>query len=252
MTQVPRVRGHVHVGTSGWHYNHWRGPFYPAELPATRFLEYYVGRFSAAEINNSFYKLPEEQTLADWSKATPNGFLFAVKGSRYITHMKKLKEGEKSVPQFLDRVKALGDKLGPILFQLPPHWGRNVDRLREFLDALPNGYSYAFEFRDPSWFADEVDRALAAKNAAFCVYDFDGRQSPRTVTADFAYVRLHGPDGPYQGQYDDDTLRDWARVADDWAKQGRDVFCFFDNDEAGYAAQDALRLKQMVDQLQLS
>lgn len=252
MSQVPWARGHVHVGTSGWHYNHWRGPFYPAELPATRFLEYYVGRFSAAEINNSFYKLPEEQTLADWSKATPNGFLFAVKGSRYITHMKKLKEGEKSVPQFLDRVKALGDKLGPILFQLPPHWGRNVDRLREFLDALPNGYSYAFEFRDPSWFADEVDRALAAKNAAFCVYDFDGRQSPRTVTADFAYVRLHGPDGPYQGQYDDDTLRDWARVADDWAKQGRDVFCFFDNDEAGYAAQDALRLKQMVDQLQLS
>ncbi|MFW6151121.1 MAG: DUF72 domain-containing protein [Chloroflexota bacterium] len=250
MSRASGKRGRVHIGTSGWHYSHWRGPFYPADLQPSRFLEYYVGRFTAAEINNSFYKLPEEQTLADWRKATPDGFVFAVKGSRYITHMKKLKEGEKSVPHFLDRVKVLGQKLGPILFQLPPQWRRNVDRLDEFLSALPNEYSYAFEFRDSSWFADEVNQALAAKNAAFCVYDFDGRESPRTVTADFAYVRLHGPDGPYQGQYDEGTLRDWAGVLHDWAGQGKDVFCFFDNDEAGYAAQDALRLKQMVHRLQ--
>jgi uncharacterized protein YecE (DUF72 family) len=247
MNEVSEGRGRIHIGTSGWHYNHWRGPFYPADLPAPRFLQYYVARFGAAEINNSFYKLPEERILAEWRDGSPQGIVFAVKGSRYITHMKKLKDADRSVPPFIERVKVLGEKLGPILFQLPPHWGYNAERLNDFLGALSDDFRYAFEFRDPSWFRDEVNEALAAKNAAFCVYDFDRRQSPRTVTADFAYVRLHGPDGPYQGQYDQDSLGDWGKALGDWSRQGKEVFCFFDNDEAGYAAEDALRLKQMLD-----
>ena len=187
----------TYIGTSGWHYDHWKGPFYPKDLSATGFLEHYAGLFPTAEINNSFYRLPEEKTLAGWRETTPKGFVFSVKASRYLTHMKKLKDPDEPLERLLDRVSALGDKLGSILFQLPPRWKINSERLESFLDVLPENHRYAFEFRDASWFDDEVYGLLTEYGASFCVYDLDGQTSPKEVTADFVYVRLHGPEGPF-------------------------------------------------------
>ena len=236
----------IHIGTSGWHYDHWRGPFYPKDLPKEGFLEYYAGRFHTVEINNSFYQLPKEETLISWRDTTPGGFTFTVKASRYITHMKKLKEPEEPLATFLGRVSVLKGKLGPILFQLPPKWRFNPERLRGFLAALPPGYRYAFEFRDSSWYRPGVYKALSEHGAAFCMYELAGHLSPKEVTADFIYIRLHGPGDAYQGQYETSVLAGWAGALSTWARQGKEIFCYFDNDEAGYAAQDALRLQEMI------
>jgi uncharacterized protein YecE (DUF72 family) len=237
----------IYIGTSGWHYDHWEGPFYPPGLPDEAFLRYYAARFGTAEINNSFYRLPEKKALLRWREAVPEGFVFAVKASRYLTHMKKLKDPWEPLEKLLDRVSVLGEKLGPVLFQLPPRWGSNPERLEGFLEILPEDQRYAFEFRDPSWFEDEVYGMLAKHRAAFCVYDLGGKTSPKEITAAFAYVRLHGPDGPYRGRYGPQRLAGWAGTFSAWRKKGLDVYCYFDNDEAGYAAQDALRLKQMTE-----
>lgn len=233
----------IRIGTSGWHYNHWRGPFYPDGLPASRMLDYYLQRFDTVEINNSFYQLPTLETFLAWKRATPRNFLFAVKGSRFITHMKKLSDPGPSSEKFFDRVTALGRKLGPILWQFPPRWQSNPERLDAFLDAVPKRRRHAFELRDPSWFNDEVNAVLRRHKAAFCIYDFDRRQSPRTATANWVYVRLHGPDGKYTGSYSDAALDEWAAWFQTQEAERKDVYCYFDNDQAGYAARDALRLK---------
>ena len=240
---MPTLYAQVHVGTSGWSYAHWKGPFYPQHLTASRMLEYYAQRFHCVEINNSFYRLPEEQTLRRWYDCTPDDFCFTVKASRYITHMKKLGEPLKTVPVLLDRVSALGDKLGPILFQLPPRWQFNGARLSEFLDTLSQDFRYAFEFRDHSWLNEYTFELLSRHAAAFCIYELDGFISPKQITADFIYVRLHGPDGAYQGKYDERTLAGWADAFSTWARDGQAVYCFFDNDQHGYAVQDALHLQ---------
>jgi uncharacterized protein YecE (DUF72 family) len=238
----------IHLGTSGWHYDYWKGPFYPEGLPKEKFLQFYMGRFHTVEINNSFYQLPSKKTLEEWRDTVPSGFVFSVKGSRYITHMKKLKDPEGPVARFLGRMESLGERLGPILFQLPPHWKFNAERLKAFLEALPKKHRYAFEFRDTSWFEKETLRILSAHGAAFCIYEFAGILSPKEVTADFVYVRLHGPkETAYQGRYGARVLSGWAGAFSAWVRQGKEVFCYFDNDEAGYAAQDALRLQEMLE-----
>jgi len=239
-------RGRIYIGTSGWHYDHWRGLFYPGDMTAEGFLEYYAERFHTVEINNTFYRMPEKKTLTEWRDTTPRSFLFAVKGSRYITHMKKLKDAKKPLADFLGRISVLDDKLGPILFQLPPRWKANVERLREFLDLLPGDRRFAFEFRDPGWFTQEVYSALLEAGAAFCVYHLAGLISPMEITAGFVYIRLHGPAGVYQGRYSDADLASWAERIAMWGNSGKDVYCYFDNDEAGYAAQDAARLRGML------
>jgi uncharacterized protein YecE (DUF72 family) len=231
-----------HIGTSGWSYDHWAGTFYPEDLPADRRLAHYAGRLRSTEINNSFYHLPSAQTLDHWRAAVPDGFVFAAKASRYITHMKKLKDPADTLPPFLERMRRLGDGLGPVLFQLPPRWHRNGERLAAFLDALDADHRWAFEFRDHDWLTDATLRLLEDHNAAFCIYELDGFTTEPAVTADFVYIRLHGPDGPYQGRYDDDALAHWAGRIRDWLAQGRDVYCYFDNDAAGHAAQNALAL----------
>jgi uncharacterized protein YecE (DUF72 family) len=241
----------IHIGTSGWHYRHWKGPFYPVNMASGAFLAYYAQSFNTVEINNTFYQLPQEKTFERWRQTAPPRFLFAVKASRYITHLKKLGDPEHSVPPLLARAALLGEALGPILFQLPPRWGPNLDRLRRFLQTLPFSYRYAFEFRDPSWLTVAIFQALAEHQAALCIYDFAGRRSPLEVTADFVYLRLHGPGGAYQGSYSEATLRQWADAIAVWSSQGQEVFCYFDNDEAGYAAKNALRLLQMVQRLVL-
>lgn len=231
--------GEIRVGTSGWHYAHWRGPFYPPDLPAARMLAFYVRQFLTVEINNSFYHLPAPATLRHWREAVPPEFCFAIKASRYLTHMKKLKDPEAGLARFLPLAEVLGTKLGPILFQLPPRWGCDPERLAAFLAALPAGHRYAFELRDPTWHTPAVYQLLARHNAAFCVYELAGFQSPIELTADFAYVRLHGPGGKYQGSYDQEALAGWAERLRAWQRAGRRSYVYFDNDEAGFAARNA-------------
>lgn len=237
----------IHIGTSGWHYDHWQGVFYQRKLPKKDFLAHYKDRFKTVEINNTFYQLPNCRTLKQWHDTVPADFIFSVKASRYITHMKKLKDGAESTAKFFDAVKVLGKKLGPILFQLPPHWKVNIDRLEDFLRQLPEKYQYTFEFRDTSWFTTDVYKLLAEHHAAFCIYDIDRRMSPKRITADFIYIRLHGPAGAYEGSYDRKTLEIWAEDFEIWSKQGREIYCYFDNDQAAYATKNALSLQKIID-----
>jgi uncharacterized protein YecE (DUF72 family) len=236
----------IRIGTSGWHYKHWKGPFYPPNLAASKMLDYYVQHFDTVEINNSFYRLPQESTLKDWHDSTPQGFRFAMKGSRYLTHMKKLADPEAGLGKFLPRARVLGRKLGPILFQLPPFLDAKPERLEAFLAALPRNLHCAFEFRHPGWHAKPVYERLRRRNAAFCIYDLAGFQSPLEVTADFAYVRLHGPGGPYQGSYSREALRGWAGQIGKWRRRLRAIYIYFDNDQSGYAAKNAIELKQLL------
>ena len=161
----------IHIGTSGWHYSHWLGPFYPQGLAAKEMLGFYSSRLHTVEINNSFYHLPSPRTFQSWKEATPGDFVFSVKASRYITHMKKLTDPATALQKFFAHAEALQDKRGPVLFQLAPHWTRNAERLEDFLRALPAGGRFAFEFRDPSWCDEEILALLEKHHAAFCVYD---------------------------------------------------------------------------------
>jgi uncharacterized protein YecE (DUF72 family) len=210
-------------------------------------LRYYADRFDTVELNNTFYQLPQEKTLAQWKDTVPDGFIFSVKASRYITHMKKLKDPHQSVPPLLERTRALKDKLGPFLFQLPPRWSINPERLDSFLDSLPKNLTCTFEFRDPSWFDPRTYRILEKHDAAFCIYHLAGRLSPREITAELVYVRLHGPGEAYQGKYDEETLSQWTERFLAWVADGKEVYCYFDNDEAGYAVQNAAQLREMVE-----
>jgi uncharacterized protein YecE (DUF72 family) len=236
----------VYVGTSGWHYKSWVGPFYPPTLPSEAMLAFYARIFGTVEINNSFYRLPADDVLCRWSDATPPEFVFAFKASQYLTHKKKLLDPAEPLGRVLHSAGLLRPKLGPILFQLPPHWRLNLDRLRAFLDLLPAEQRFAFEFRDRSWFADPVYQALADHKAAFCIYEFGDFRAPTEITADFVYVRLHGPSAPYAGLYDPVSLSSWAETIDIWDAEGRDVFCYFDNDARGFAARNAGELARVL------
>ena len=239
-------QGRICIGTSGWNYPHWRGAFYPQELPQREWLRYYSDRLQSVEINNTFYQLPERSTMEQWKASVPDSFLFSVKASRYITHMKKLKDPERSTGRFFRSIEPLGDKIGPILFQLPPRWKRNPGRLEGFIERLPPHYSYTFEFRDPSWFDRQTYRVLERAGAAFCIYHLAGDLSPKTITADFVYIRLHGPGDAYEGLYDSQTLSGWAGAIAAWSRGGREVYCYFDNDQKGYAAKNAIELREML------
>lgn len=238
----------VHIGTSGWHYKHWIGPFYPAEMRPPKMLRWYAERFDTVEINNSFYRLPAETAFETWCRATSPDFCFAVKASRYITHNRKLNDPESANEKFISLVERLGSRLGPILFQLPPSWKVNAERLDQFLSALPRTHRYVVEFRNPTWNVTPVYEVLRRHNAAFCIHELGGFQSPIEVTADFTYVRLHGPGSKYQGDYSDDILRIWAKRVEDWLRKLKHVFVYFDNDQAGFAPKNALQLKQMIEQ----
>ena len=231
----------IHVGTSGWSYRHWRGTFYDPGTRHTDELAFYARQFSTVEINASFYRLPETTTFAAWRDAVAPGFVFAVKASRYITHMKKLRDTGQAVALLLERAAVLGDRLGPILFQLPPHWHRNVDRLRAFADQLPHDYRYAFEFRDPSWFDDAVYDVLRERGIGFCIYDLAGQVTPLVTTSDLVYVRLHKPAGA-GWRYDLATLATWAERMRTWRDAGHTVWCYFNNDPDTAAPRNAHEL----------
>lgn len=243
-----KTRGMIYVGTSGWNYQHWRGVFYPPGIKDADMLGYISARLQTIEINNSFYRLPSETSISRWRDTVPGNFVFSVKASRFITHVKRLVAAEESVNFFLERVKGLGDKLGPILFQLPPGLKLDIPRLSAFIEALPREYRYALEFRNPSWETDEVFDLLEKNNIAFCIYDLAGRFTPVKLTTDFAYLRLHGPAGAYGGKYNDAFLAEWAGTFLRWSSD-KFVYCYFDNDMWGYAVENALTLDRMVDEL---
>lgn len=244
--------GEVFIGTSGWHYKHWLGPFYPEGTSSADMLEFYRHRFDTVEINNSFYRLPTDTMFDAWKKRTPPHFRFALKGSRFLTHMKKLKDPEQGIREYFSGANRLGKKLGSIVFQLPPFWKKNPERLAAFLKALPpkSGslrHRYAFEFRNATWHDPDILEILRSHNAAFCIFDLGGFQSPVEVTADFVYVRLHGPSKTkYQGRYSLAALRRWAERIEEWRAGNKDVFVYFDNDQKGYAPMDAARLRELV------
>lgn len=239
-------KGKIHIGTSGWHYAHWKGPFYPREMQDKMLLPFYIEHFSTVEINRTFYSLPKKCVFERYSELAPRGFIFSIKASRYITHVKRLKDPKPPLRRLLGVLKGLSTHLGPILFQLPPKWKANHERLEIFLKSLPKGHRYTFEFRDESWLQEDIYTILRKHKAAFCIYELDHFITPSLITADFIYVRLHGPERAYGGKYSLATLKKWASLFQQFAKEGKDVYCYFDNDEAGYAVKNALQLQSLL------
>lgn len=236
----------IYIGTSGWGHDHWRGPFYPREISGKHLFDYYSARFNTVEINNSFYRLPTEATVDAWRDAAPDGFVFSMKASQYLTHKKRLINPERYLPRMIDVAKRLGAKLGPLLFQLPPSFHRKDERLQGLFEVLPPDLRYAVEFRDASWFDEAVRDLLSSRGVAFCIFEFGDLISPQWVTADFVYVRMHGPVGPYLGSYSRQRLEQWAARIASWDKQGKDVFLYFNNDESGYAPHNAVELRALL------
>jgi uncharacterized protein YecE (DUF72 family) len=238
----------IFIGTSGWHYKHWRELFYPKELPTSAWLEFYSELFNSVELNNSFYHLPSLTAFDTWRETTPTRFRFAVKGSRFITHMKKLKDPESSTPMFFAGANRLQRKLGPVLFQLPPRWKANPERLEEFLSSIERGHQYAFEFRDDSWYTGDVYEVLKRYNTALCIHDLGGKQSPIEITASFTYIRFHGPtEAKYSGSYSDAQLEDWAKRFNAWRSKLKEIYAYFNNDVGGHAPKNAMKLRSLIE-----
>ncbi len=224
----------IHVGTSGYNYPEWKGTFYPVTLPAAKMLAFYAERFTAVEINYTFYRMPTAKALAGWAAATPPGFVFVLKAPQRITHQRRLADIDQPLAFFRDTARTLGPKLGPLFFQLPPTFRKDTARLGDLLAMLPRDERHAFEFRHHSWFADDVYDLLRAWNAALCVADTEKGTTPLVRTADFGYVRLR------DAEYGDAALAEWAaRVRD---PQWRDAFVFFKHEESGAGPALARRL----------
>ena len=238
----------IHIGTSGWHYKHWLGGvFYPPDLQPGQMFQFYQKHFDTVEINNSFYHLPLASTFDNWRGSSPVRFQFAVKASRFITHMKKLKDPKASSEKFFLAADRLGKKLGPILFQLPPRWKVNVERLSEFLEALPGRHKYVFEFRDETWLVPEVYEVLSRHKAAFCIHDFADMKIPNEITTSFSYIRFHGPtSAKYFGSYSTSQLKTWAERIDEWRSRLSAIYVYFNNDPGGEAVKNAKELKHLL------
>ena len=223
----------IRIGTSGWYYDHWAKRFYPPDLPKSQWLEYYAQRFNTVELNNTFYHLPKEKTLERWRQIAPKGFLYAVKVSRYITHIRKLSDAAESLQLFFERVRLLKDSLGPVLYQLPPSLHKDLPRLEAFIKLLPKEPAAIFEFRHQSWYENDTFELLDKLGAGFCVHDLSGNESPRVVTGDIVYVRFHGTSGRYAGDYPESLLRDWAEWLKAQAQRVRAIYAYFNNDARG-------------------
>ena len=239
-------RGRLRVGTSGWQYRHWKNVFYPAELPVARWFPHYATHFDTVEVNNTFYHLPAPAVFEGWRARAPEDFCYALKYSRYATHMKRLLDPEEPLTRFLDGARRLGPRLGPILVQLPPRFHVNVERLDAFLALAPGDLRWAVEFRDPSWLVPEVYAVLRRHGAALCVHDLLP-DHPRERTAGWTYLRFHGVQ--YGGSYADADLRaEAARIARGRA-EGIDVYAYFNNDIGGHAIKNALTLRTYAESM---
>jgi uncharacterized protein YecE (DUF72 family) len=244
--EKPALRN-VWIGTSGWTYDGWRGPFYPRDVAKKRWLDWYATRFATTEINGSFYRTPSLATVRGWRNKTPDSFLFAWKASKYITHWKRLGESSPSSLKLMStRFRALGSKLGSVLFQLPANFEADAGRLEAFFAMLPNGHRYVFEFRHESWYSAKILGLLREHDAALCLSDHHQAPAPWKLTARHVYVRGHGPGGRYKGRYSEKTLNSWADHIQRWRRSGREVFVYFDNDQKSAAPKDAQRLLSLL------
>lgn len=235
------------IGTSGWHYGSWRGVFFPETLLLKHQLAYYASQFQTAELNGVFYRTPTEDAVRNWSAQTGPDFMFAWKASKFITHWKRLSDRSVNSLELMEsRMALLGEKAGPVLFQLPPQFAADADRLGAFLKLLSNKRRYSFEFRHPSWYNPRILRMLADENIALCLSDHHDAPAPWKRTANFVYVRGHGPAGDYKDNYPDTTLAGWAKRIRGWRAQGCDVVVYFDNDQKSAAPADALRLRKLL------
>lgn len=249
----------VRVGCSGWDYPHWKGRFH-ATVARRRWLEHYASLFDTVELNNSFYRLPGDETFAAWADRVPPGFLFAVKASRYLTHMKHLREPEEPLDRLLSAAQHLGDRLGPLLYQLPPRWMPSVERLTSFFAALPTytpggdgprvgPLEHVIEFRHETGVTDAVLDLLGRHGVGLCLHDMPGGPAgaaARAVTSNVIYVRFHGATGRYSGRYPDRVLDDWAGFLRPHIDEGRRVYAYFNNDIDAQAPADALRLRERL------
>ncbi|MHB9036272.1 MAG: DUF72 domain-containing protein [Armatimonadota bacterium] len=235
----------LYCGTSGWNYNHWRGRFYPENQPQSKWLEYYSRFFDTVEINNSFYRLPETSTFEKWRSQTPEEFVFAVKASRYLTHIKRLKEPEEPLERLLSHSSGLGPKHGPILYQFPPNWNMNLERLEAFLRILPRDVRHTFEFRDESWHNDQVWSMLSDYSVAYCIMDGPGFPQHMKTTTDFSYIRMHSGGEATNGNYTPGHLASCTRYLENFLSRG-DVYIYFNNDYNAYAIENALCIKKLL------
>ena len=235
------------VGTSGWSYASWRGRFFPREVMVRHHLQFYATQFSTAELNGVFYRTPTIEAVRGWRDATPDDFIFAWKASKFITHWKRLTNKSRNSLALLEsRLRLLGPKAGPVLFQLPPQFTANYQRLAGFLKLLKRKRRYAFEFRHESWYEPPILELLRDHDVALCLSDHHDAPAPWEITASFVYVRGHGPGGAYKGHYADKTLKAWARQITVWKKERRDVYVYFDNDQKSAAPADARRLMALL------
>jgi uncharacterized protein YecE (DUF72 family) len=237
----------IRIGTSGWLYKPWRGgAFYPRGLKQREEFGYYASQFDTVELNGSFYRLPIEGAPEKWLAQAPENFLYAWKYPRWLTHYYKLKDPAESYKLVFGRMAALGDREGPVLFQLHPRMVKDRERLATALKLLPKGKRVAYEFRHPSWYDDDIFALLAEHDAALCISDHHDAPSPWHATASWIYVRGHGPGGRYHGRYGEPALRTWARRIRAWSRASKDVFCYFDNDIEAAAPKDAALLKDLL------
>jgi uncharacterized protein YecE (DUF72 family) len=229
----------IRIGTSGWNYPEWKGSFYPDDMKPARMLAYYAERFSTVEVNNTFYRMPAAKTVEGWAATVPAGFTFVLKAPQRITHFARLRDVDEPLRFFCDTVRLLNGKLGPLLFQLPPNFRVDAERLADLLALLPPGVRAAFEFRNATWFTDEVYTRLAARNAALCIADNDGGATPAVATAAWGYLRLRATG------YTDDDLRGWLATIQRIGAGWRDAFVFFKHEDKGTGPALAERLEAL-------
>lgn len=241
---MSKAKCDIRIGTSGWHYADWQGRFYPEKLAKNKWFEHYAKEFDTVEINNTFYHQPKETTFQNWRKQAPKNFLFTVKANRFITHIKRLKEPEEPLERFFKGALLLKENLGPVLYQLPPGFHKDLDRFESFLKVLPEKLIAVFEFRHKSWFSDDIYKLLDDFNVGFCIHDMPGMKVPRVVTSDVIYIRFHGPTGRYQGNYSKSALQKWAEWIGENIKGKKAVFAYFNNDYNAYAVNNAKALKE--------
>ena len=235
------------IGTSGWSYRSWRGPFFPNDLPARSHLEYYAQRLQTTELNGVFYRTPTVEAVRGWAERTPDNFVFAWKASKFITHWKRLNDTSRnSIALMESRLRLLGHKAGPVLFQLPPQFVKDRERLAAFLKLLRARRPYAFEFRHASWYEDDVLDLLRDNDIALCISDHHDAPSPWLATARHVYVRGHGPQGLYRGRYSPSAMEKWSRWFKRMSKSGHQAYVYFDNDQKSAAPKDALRLIELI------
>lgn len=238
--------GNVYIGTSGWSYKSWDKAFYPKEVPKSRQFEYYATQFPTVEINNTFYRLPTLNAVCGWRDKAPPGFVYAVKGSRFITHMKKLTNLDGAVAKYFERIKPLKKRAGVVLWQLPPFLGKDRERLERFLKILPKGYRYAVEFRHPSWMEEGIFSILRKYRAAHASVSSKGMPMDLTVTADLVYIRFHGLEGGAAHDYSRKELERWAEHIRKHSEEGKTVYAYFNNDINVRAPENAKMLMEMV------